>query len=51
MGLLSLALAAFLVGGVISFNRQGKPVATQVLLGVAAAGMLVLAFTFGLGTS
>jgi hypothetical protein len=51
MGLLSLALAAFLLGGVISFHRQGKPAGIQVVLGLAAAGLLVLAFTLGLDLS
>lgn len=45
MGLVFLALAAFLLGGLISFRRQGKPVGIQVVLGVAVAAFMVLALT------
>ncbi len=51
MGLAFLVLAAFLAGGVIAFHRQGKPVVVQVLLGLAAAGLLVLGLTTGLTPS
>jgi hypothetical protein len=43
VGLLLLAIASFLVGGVIAFRRQGKPVGVQVVLGLAAAALIYLA--------
>ena len=43
MGLVLIAVAGLLVGGVIAFRRQGKPLGVQVLLGVAAGIALVLA--------
>lgn len=43
MGLLFLAMAAFLFGGLIAFNRQRKPIGIQVVLAVAVAGFVVLA--------
>ncbi len=43
MGLLLLALAAFLLGGLIAFRRQGKPISVQVVLGIGAAALAVLA--------
>jgi hypothetical protein len=47
MGIVALVLAGFLLGGVISFHRQGKPVVLQVLLAVAAVGLVLLAFSLG----
>lgn len=51
MGWVYLVLAGFLLGGVISFHRQGKPLPIQVLLGLGAVGLAWLAFTVGLGSS
>lgn len=45
MGLLLLALSGILIGGAISFRRQGKPLGPQALLGAAAVILLVLAVT------
>jgi hypothetical protein len=43
MGFVYIALAGILLGGVISLRRQGKPLAVQVVLGLAVVGLLVLA--------
>jgi hypothetical protein len=51
VGIVYLVLAGFLAGGVISFHRQGKPVAVQVLLGVAALALLWLGVTTGVDLS
>lgn len=38
MGLVLIAVAGILLGGLISFRRQGKPLGIQVVLG---AGMVI----------
>lgn len=43
MGLVLIAVAGVLIGGVISFRRQGKPLGLQVVLGIGALLLLVLA--------
>ncbi len=43
MGFVYIALAGILLGGIISLRRQGKPLGLQVVLGLAVAGLLVLA--------
>lgn len=43
MGLLLLAVAAFLFGGLIAFNRQKKPIGIQVVLALAVVLFVVLA--------
>jgi hypothetical protein len=51
VGLVYLVLAGFLAGGVYSFHRQGKPVAVQVVLGVAAVALAWLGVTTGVQLS
>jgi hypothetical protein len=51
VGIVYLVLAGFLAGGVISFHRQGKPAAVQVLLAVAAVALLWLGITTGVDLS
>jgi hypothetical protein len=43
MGLLLIAVAGILLGGLIAFRRQGKPLAIQVVLGAGVVIALVLA--------
>ncbi|MGB9374894.1 MAG: hypothetical protein WCA82_12125 [Jiangellales bacterium] len=43
MGLVLIGVAGILLGGLISFRRQGKPLGIQVVLGVAMVIALVLA--------
>jgi len=43
MGIVLIGLAGLLLGGLISFRRQGKPLGIQVVLGAGVALMLVLA--------
>ncbi len=43
MGVVLIGVAGILLGGLISFRRQGKPRGIQVVLGVGVALMLVLA--------
>jgi hypothetical protein len=47
VGLLLLALAGFLLGGLVALRRQGKPLGVQVVLGVGVAAMLWLAISSG----
>lgn len=41
MGLLLIALAGILLGGLVSFRRQGKPIGVQVFLGVCVVLLLL----------
>jgi hypothetical protein len=43
MGLVYIAVAGILLGGLVSFRRQGKPLAIQVVLALAVVGLLILA--------
>ncbi len=43
MGLVLIGVAGILLGGLISFRRQGKPLGIQVVLGVGMVIALVLA--------
>lgn len=43
MGLVLIAAAGILLGGLVAFRRQGKPLGVQIVLGMGVALMLVLA--------
>jgi hypothetical protein len=43
MGIVLIGLAGVLLGGLISFRRQGKPLGIQIVLGAGVVLMLVLA--------
>lgn len=43
MGIALIAIAGILLGGLISFRRQGKPLGIQVVLGAGVVIALLLA--------
>lgn len=43
MGIVLIAVAGILLGGLISFRRQGKPLGIQVVLGAGVVVALLLA--------
>jgi hypothetical protein len=43
VGLVLIGVAGILLGGLVSFRRQGKPLGIQVVLGAGVALMLLLA--------
>lgn len=43
MFVLLMALAGFLLGGLIAFRRQGKPLGIQLVMGAGALVLVLLA--------